>query len=315
MTPNVLAERLAPLLECGEAELAELALPVDELRRLGFQVHDGLVRIPADVEPLDASVIEAGLTSVAKRWLKHLETLQVVGSTSSLLNELARSGSSVHGLVRLAELQLEGRGRRGRNWISPYGNNLALSLGARIAGRPDTLGGFSLCLGLAVADHLDTLEIGEVELKWPNDVLIEGRKVCGILVEVHGGRGYTEAVIGVGVNVRLPAEARAMIDQPVTDLAEFAGPSGTVVSRNRLAAGLISSMVEFMEGFSRRGFAPMAGSFNARHRFHGQTCMVLLGGESVRGKVQGVSELGELLMEVDGQLRRFNHGEVSLRPV
>ena len=314
MSTEAMAGRLAPLLERGEANLADLALPVEKLRRLGFEIHSGIVRIPADVERLEAAAIEAALSHAAKCWLVQLKTYQVVGSTSSLLNEHART-ASVDGLVRLAELQLEGRGRRGRGWISPYGNNLAISLGARIPQRPDALGGFSLCMGLAVADHLETLGLGDVELKWPNDVLIEGRKVCGILVELHAGSRSTEAVIGVGVNVRLPAEARVVIDQPVADLAELAWRSGKDISRNRLAAGLLSSMVEFIGGFSRQGFAPMVQSFDAKHRFHGKTCAVLLGGDTVSGKVQGVTERGELLLEVEGELQRFNSGEVSLRPV
>ena len=154
-----------------------------------------------------------------------------------------------------------------------------------------------------------------MELKWPNDVLIEGRKVCGILVELHAGGRFTEAVIGVGVNVRLPAEARAAIDQPVADLVELSGRSARAISRNRLAAGLLSSMVTFIEGFSRRGFAPMVQSFDAKHRYHGKPCAVLLGGDTVSGKVRGVTEQGELLLEVEGELQRFNSGEVSLRSV
>jgi len=214
-------------------------------------------------------------------------------------------------MVRLAELQVQGRGRRGRSWASPYASNLALSVGARLPQSPDQLGGFSLCIGLAVADRLQTLEAPDVSLKWPNDVLVGGRKVAGILVELHRAGAASEVVVGVGINFRLPEAVRAGIEQPVTDLEE----AGLHLSRNQLAAGLISSLVDYIEVFAADGFPPMTGAFDALHRYHRQTCTVLLGNETVTGKVAGVSNQGELLLEIDGRIRRFSAGEVSLRPV
>jgi BirA family biotin operon repressor/biotin-[acetyl-CoA-carboxylase] ligase len=113
------------------------------------------------------------------------------------------------------------------------------------------------------------------------------------------------------MNFRLPEAVRAAIDQPVTDLQEAHGP----VSRNLVAAGLISSLVDYLEAFAASGFAPMVDAFNALHFYHGRHCTLLLGSESVTGQVAGVTERGELLLKTGDQVRSFNAGEVSLRPV
>ncbi|MGE0624652.1 MAG: biotin--[acetyl-CoA-carboxylase] ligase [Pseudomonadales bacterium] len=305
-----LAARLSPLLAGGSADLADLGIGRDTLLALGFDVLGERVKLPESAERLDDRLIRQQLDRRADRWLTDLEVLQVVGSTSTLLNEIA-AVRSVHGVVRLAELQLQGRGRRGRGWVSPYANNLALSLGARVPQPTEQLGGLSLCIGLAVADRLKTLDVPEVSLKWPNDVLVAGRKIAGILIELHRAGSGSEIVVGVGVNFRLPPEARTAIGQPVTDLEEVHGRP----SRNLVAAGLISSLVDYIDAFAQAGFGPMAEAFNGIHHYHGRDCALLLGNETVMGRVAGVSDRGELLLEVDGRVRSFNAGEVSLRPV
>lgn len=307
--PESLARALGPLLAHGQADLSDLGLEAALLQELGFEVSAGWARIPEGIERLDAQRIEAELSEGARSWLRELLALEVVGSTSTLLNEMVGAGS-LDGLVRLAELQLQGRGRRGRGWMSPYANNLAMSLGARLPQRPDQLGGFSLCAGLAVADRLQLFGVPGVELKWPNDVLVHGAKVAGILIELHGVHGGSEVVIGVGVNFRLPAAVKQAIDQPITDLAD----SGRQLSRNEVAAGLISSLVDFIHGFSEYGFEPMRSVFNDQHRFHGRDCTLLTSGGTLTGRVRGVTGQGELLMERNGRLETYNSGEVSLRP-
>jgi BirA family biotin operon repressor/biotin-[acetyl-CoA-carboxylase] ligase len=308
--PDELTRMLAPLLETGEMPLDELTLDEITLQRLGFHVDAGLVSIPENVERLDDAAIRDCLSDRAHRWVRELSIHQIVGSTSTTLDELA-ARQSVHGLVKMAELQIQGRGRRGRGWFSPYANNLAVSMGAHLPQSPGELGGFSLCVGLAIADLLQGLGIEGVELKWPNDVLIVGKKVAGILIELHTRDEGCEVVIGVGLNFRLPVEARATIDQPVTDLHEV----GVHVSRNRVAGGLISSLVDFIEGYAEHGFGSMIEAYNHLHRFQDQVCHLIIGENRIVGRVRGVSEGGALLLEIDGKVRAFHAGEVSLRPV
>lgn len=307
--PEELSRKLAPLLETGEMLFDEIGLDEASLQRLGFRVDMGMVSIPDSVERLSKEAIRDCLSDKAHDWVVDLSMHQIVGSTSTMLDELA-SRQSIHGLVKMAELQVHGRGRRGRGWFSPYANNLALSIGAQLPQSPAELGGFSLCVGLAIADLLQGLGIEGVELKWPNDVLILGKKVAGILIELHTRDDGSEVVIGIGLNFHLPPEARASIGQPVTDLHEV----GAHVSRNRVAGGLISSLVDFIEGFSVQGFGPMTESFNRLHRFQDRSCFLILGEERLSGRVRGVTEGGALLLEIDGRLRAFHAGEVSLRP-
>lgn len=313
LTPDALREQLAPLLANGQAGLSELGLSEPGLRLLGFEVSEGLVRIPEHVERLDVQVIESWLSGRAKAWLTDLQTFDVVGSTNTLLSEVASTNAArggAHGAVRIAELQVQGRGRRGRNWQSPFGQNLALSLGVRLPLKPEALGGYSLCVGLATADALQGIGVSDVSLKWPNDVLVRGRKISGILVEVFAAGDATDVIIGIGINFRIPAEARQEIDQPLIDLDDLGGG----FSRNQLAGTLISSLIDFSEEFCESGFAPMRGAFDRLHHFHGETCTLLLGDERLSGRVRGVTPSGELELLVGGQIRAFNAGEVSLRP-
>ena len=282
LTPDALQEKLEPLLADGQAELSALEVSESDLRVFGFEISDGLVRIPADVERLDAPTILASLSKRAKAWLTDLQALEVVGSTNTLLGEVASANADhggAEGAVRIAELQVQGRGRRGRSWQS-------------------------------VADALQRIGVPDVALKWPNDVLSRGRKLAGILVEIFGAGSETDVVVGTGINFRIPPEARREIDQPVIDLEELGGG----FSRNELAAALISSLVDFSEGFAETGFAPMRHAFDSLHYFHGQTCTLILGAERLVGSVRGVTSSGELELLVDGEIRTFSAGEVSLRP-
>ncbi len=309
LSPEALQARLMPLLEGGSADLRRLNLAEADLRLLGFEVAGGRASIPSEVERLDAGTINAAMTERARTWVQDLQALEVVGSTNTLLSEQLQK-KPVHGVVRLAELQVQGRGRRGRSWQSPYAQNLALSLGVRLPLKPEALGGFSLCIGLAAADALQSAGVPDVALKWPNDVLVRGRKISGILVEVFGAGPETDVIIGIGINFRIPAAARQEIDQPLIDLHEV----GSGYSRNALAGALISSLVDFAAGFAETGFAPMRRAFDKLHHYHGQTCTLLLGEDRLQGSVRGVTPEGELEMLVDGQIRSFGAGEVSLRP-
>jgi BirA family biotin operon repressor/biotin-[acetyl-CoA-carboxylase] ligase len=303
-----LGTALAPLIRAGELPLAELALDAGTLIELGFEVAGDRVRVPPDVERLSRSRIETVLGGRARSWLRDLTVLDIVGSTSTLVGEMA-AARSVDGVVRLAELQVSGRGRRGRGWLSPYGRNLALSAGIRLPRSPDGLGGFSLAVGLAVAEALDSQGVADLQLKWPNDVLVAGRKIAGILVEIYSGAAGTEVVVGIGINFDLSEAVRRAIDQPVTDLVSL----GHEVSRNRLAAALLSSLADAAEGFAGYGFAPLRETFDALHLYHNRECQLLIGTERVQGTVRGVSATGELLLEIGGHLGWLGAGEVSLR--
>lgn len=303
-----LNEALTRLCDAGELPLSQLPLSAEQLTQLGFTVSSSTAGLPGQLELLDAELIRNSLSSAAQRWLAALDVRKVAGSTNSDL--LARAHSDViDGHIRLAELQTAGRGRRGRAWLSPFGQNLALSVGALMPLEPAQLGGLSLAVGLAVHDALTQASAHDVQLKWPNDVLLGRAKLAGILIELAAHERGTQVVVGIGINVALTRDTQGGIDQAAADLSGTAEP----VSRNLLAAGIISNVLDYLCGFAATGFQPMVRSFNEHHAYHGKPCRLLLGNDVVSGIVQGVSDHGELLLASEGKTLSYASGEVSLR--
>ena len=169
--------------------------------------------------------------------LVHIEVVDEIASTSTelLLRRVQRK--DIHASVLAAEWQTAGRGRRGRKWTAVAGGSLTFSLGWRFDQGAGYLAGLSLAVGVAVIRALEAEGLPGVELKWPNDLIYRHMKVGGILVELNGDAlGPSSVVVGVGLNVRLPATAKHDIDQPVSDLTAVAGRGAAPIDRNRLLA-------------------------------------------------------------------------------
>lgn len=279
----------------------------EPLEDYGLSVRDGQVEPAGGHDPLQPARIRQHLSPQAGSWLRTLTVHPLIGSTNAEL--MARAAQeSVAGHVCTAEVQVQGRGRRGRTWASPFGANLAVSMGLAVARPMAELGGASLVVGLAVLDALETIGTPGLALKWPNDVLRDGAKLAGILIEMARTPG-TELVVGIGLNVTLTPALRARLPQAVADLADLPDRP----SRSDLLAGIVSSVVTFVAEFDRLGFEPFVEAFNDRHFYHGRDSRVLQGPDSVEGRVAGVSARGELILAGASGLQTFNGGEVSLR--
>lgn len=267
-------------------------------------------RLAEPYDYLDAAAVQAQLGARAHHF--RLELLDACASTNTLLLERARAGAP-SGSVIACELQTAGRGRRGNIWLSGLGGSLTFSLLWRFARDAAGLSGLSLAAGLALARALAALGIAQVQLKWPNDLLHAGRKLGGILIEVHGdGPGSTAAVIGVGLNVRLCPNLRDAVTQAVTDLASISVP---VPRRNRLLAVALIELVQVLEQFAGQGFAPLRQEWIARHAHQGKAVTLSSGdGNTVSGRAAGVAEDGALLVETARGMEQFVSGELSLRP-
>jgi BirA family biotin operon repressor/biotin-[acetyl-CoA-carboxylase] ligase len=309
--PDAVARFVARLLRDGHIAQDESPLTSEDAAALGLESTDGLLALPAAWDPLDAHAIRTMLGEQARGWLTRMDVQPAVGSTNAILSERARQGS-IAGQVCMAELQFAGRGRRGRAWFSPLGGNLALSVGFDAGRTPAELGGFSLVVGLAAIDALEAAGFLGLTLKWPNDILLGGAKLGGILIELVQRGAARSVVVGVGLNVRLPDTVRERLDQAVTDLAS-AGCD--LPSRSLLAARLISSIVEFERGFAETGFAPFAPVFDARHAYQGADVVLLQGEHRVEGRVCGVALDGGLRISSPAGERVVHGGEVSLRPL
>lgn len=283
----------------------ELGLEIAAVRGRGY-------RLARPIELLDRERIAVALAPETAAALAQLLVLDTVGSTNGQLmgQRPPRSGL---GIACVAEQQTAGRGRRGRPWVSPFAANVYLSVLWQFELPATALAGLSLAVGVAVADALRRLGAPGVELKWPNDVLWRGRKLGGILVEISGeAEGPTRAVVGVGVNHRMPATDGALIDQDWTDLASAipdAQPSRCV-----LVAALLDRLVGALRQFGASGLAPFLASWDALDGLRGREVVVRTGDQPVAGTALGVAASGALRVLTAAGERQFLAGEVSLRP-
>jgi BirA family biotin operon repressor/biotin-[acetyl-CoA-carboxylase] ligase len=223
----------------------------------------------------------------------------VLGSTMDEARALALAGAS-DGAVVVARRQTAGRGRQGRAWFSPEGN-----LHASILLRPGLpaarLTELGFVVALAVADAVDALlPGGRARLKWPNDVLVGGAKIAGILVELIED---SAAIVGVGVNLGHLPEAALY---PVTSLACLGAAAGVDEILPHLLAALETRLAEWQTG----GFAPVRSAWLARGPAIGETVRVRLGQQTIHGSFAGLDADGALLIATDGEPRRFAAGEV-----
>ena len=275
----------------------------ESLDALGVPVAslDGRLRLADPVELLDSRRIAALLAGSRAR----VEVVPVCASTNSLALDRARAGDP-SGTAVAGEIQTAGRGRHGNRWVAPPGGSIALSMIWQFPAASMPLSGLSLVAGIACLDALDGLGIAGVGVKWPNDLVAQGRKLGGILVEVAG----RAAVVGVGLNVRLPPTLAADLGQPVIDLVSLSAPR----SRNALVAAVARELARSLAGFEQLGFAAYREAWTARHALQGERVRVLPAGRApVEGRAVGVADDGALLVETPSGVERFLSAEVSLR--
>lgn len=256
---------------------------------------------------LDLAALQHALGPLACRF--DADLLAECGSTNAELLARAEAGAA-SGTIVIAEKQTAGRGRQGRSWIAAPGDSLTFSLLWRFA--PHTSpAGLSLAAGLAIANALDKVgpqDTAPIRLKWPNDLIKEGKKLGGILVELVPGAPHA-AVIGIGLNLRLPAGMPDELRAQSTALNSDIDP-------NALLAALLTELLAVLESFAAGGFAALRASWIARHAFENAAVRLLSDFSPPReGICRGVDIDGALLIESGGQIERVLSGEVSLRPI
>jgi BirA family biotin operon repressor/biotin-[acetyl-CoA-carboxylase] ligase len=292
-----------------DAEAAGLAL--ERIKGRGYR----LLERPNFLDP---AAVKARLATLdAERGTATPVTIEVVDEIDSTSSELTRrmARRDIHGVALASELQTAGRGRRGRTWTGVFGGSLTFSLGWQFEQGAGFLAGLSLAVGVAVARALEAEGFAGIALKWPNDLVHRHLKVGGILIEMNGDAlGPSTAVIGVGLNVRLPVEVRKNIEAPVTDLATVAGKKAPPIDRNRLLARLLAELAADLDQYAREGFAPFAAEWQHRHAYQGKLVRLLLpDGAVVTGKVAGVDASGALVLADGPRRTRFLSGEISMR--
>jgi BirA family biotin operon repressor/biotin-[acetyl-CoA-carboxylase] ligase len=267
-------------------------------------------RMPEPIEWLagDAVAHHLGAAAAAAYTICVFDSLD---STNTALMAAALNGAA-DGTLFCTEHQQSGKGRRGRQWHSALGGSLTFSVLWRFENGLQSLSGLSLAVGLAIARAVNRHSRHPARLKWPNDVLVDYRKLAGILVEVQGDlHGAALAVVGIGLNVRLNEAQRDAVDQAVVDLAEM----GVTVGRNQLLADCLLELHAVLTLFRQCGFASLREDWLALDAYAGRPVSLNLpDARSVQGMASGVDETGAfLLRDAQATLRPYSGGEISLR--
>lgn len=284
--------------------VAESGVDIESVKGKGY-------RIPGGLDLLDAARITAQMDPRARALMTGLDILDSVDSTNAEAARRAEQGASA-GLVCTAEQQTAGRGRRGRQWVSPYAGNLYVSLLWEFDQGAAALEGLSLAVGVAVARALRGCDVPGVQLKWPNDVLHGGAKLGGILLEMSGdASGVCRVVIGIGLNVAMPPTAAGAIDQAWTDIRTICGDRHP--GRNRVLAALLNALLPLVADFQQQGFAHWREDWQSLDAFADTPVILHSGGAPLAGVARGVDERGALQLETGSGMQTIYGGEISLR--
>jgi BirA family transcriptional regulator, biotin operon repressor / biotin---[acetyl-CoA-carboxylase] ligase len=287
------------------AKLVHLGLEVHSVRGKGYRLNDKLVL-------LSQEQILGALEQSSRHAIAQFSIFPVIDSTNNFLLEqitptFQLPQGSYH--VCLSEMQTAGRGRRGRQWVSPYGHNLYLSLLTTFHAGTKATEGLSLVVSVALVRTLATFGI-QAAVKWPNDVLVGLYKLAGILIEMRGDPlGTCHLVIGIGVNIKLSKEQLQSIEQPTVTLVEL---GFSLERRNVLVADLIQTLFVVIEEFSAVGFTRFREEWEMADITRNRA-VVVRARDAVHGIGGGVDETGALVLNTAAGIKHINSGDVSLR--
>jgi BirA family biotin operon repressor/biotin-[acetyl-CoA-carboxylase] ligase len=290
--------------------LTALGVAIEALPGRGYRIAEPLTLLTAD------AVRHALPAAVAAR-ISVLEVLPEADSTNARVLAAGRPVGEL--VVCLAEYQSAGRGRRGRRWLAPPGGGICLTVGGRLAAAPSDYASLPAAVGVACAAALEALGVTGIGLKWPNDLLLGEAKLGGILIELRGeANGPATIAVGLGLNVRLGATARAEIvaagGLPPADLASASG--GVTPDRNALAGALITAIAGCIERAPAGLSDAVLAGWRQRDALQGRRVRIDDAGPGRTGIARGLDRSGALLLDAeDGSRQRVTAGEVTLRAV
>lgn len=302
-------EMLGHALGVSRAAVWKMIPRLEELGLEVYAVSGKGYRLAVPFEPLDQHTMLQQLSTDSRQHLAGIEVLRELDSTNRYLLQAAAGGAD-SGSICLAEYQYGGRGRRGRNWASPYGGNIYLSLLWRFNDGTARLGGLSLAVAVALMRLLQELGVEKAGIKWPNDILVEGRKLAGILSDVAGeSNGPCHVVIGIGMNFRMSKNQAAMIEQPWTDLSRF----GLKRGRSEIAGRLIHHLLLVLDSYQKQGLVAFIDEWRQWDLARDNPITICHGEKYREGVARGIDEQGMLLVEHSEGINKYASGEISLR--
>lgn len=269
-------------------------------------------RIPEGLELLDKKKILKYLEPNSRSILQRLDIFDSLTSTNDFLLQTIKEKPSV-AQACFAERQTAGKGRRGRSWYSPFGTNIYLSLLWQFEKDLSQLAGLSLVIAIGVINALQQYGIKDhIGLKWPNDILWQHKKLCGILIETRGEVSEAlNTVIGIGLNVSMPNSMKEKIDQPWVDIKQIT--SGDI-HRNQLAGLILNNLLLVIAQFEQYGIKPFIVQWRQFDLTRDKKISLHTASEKFTGIARGINESGCILLEDSaGKIQHFSIGEVSLR--
>ncbi|MFB6435012.1 MAG: bifunctional biotin--[acetyl-CoA-carboxylase] ligase/biotin operon repressor BirA [Candidatus Malihini olakiniferum] len=292
--------------ELLEMSLVGIKKHIQTIRDWGldvFPVTGKGYRLPEPMQFLDENIIRATLPG------NNISVLPFIDSTNQYL--LDRLDSLNSGDVCVAEYQHAGRGRRRRQWQSPFGANLYLSMFWRLEqGGAAAAVGISLAIGIVIAEVLHRLGAHDVKVKWPNDLYMHDRKLAGILVELLEKTGDSaQLVIGIGINLWMRPSSGQDVTQEWINLQE----AGIEIDRNILGATLIAELGNALEAFEQEGLRSFISRWRAMDNYYNCPVKLIIGEREIQVIERGIDEKGALLLEEDGEIKSYLGGEISLR--
>ena len=276
-------------------KLKNYGIEINSIKGKGYYLRSPLIL-------LDAKAIKAKLNNQEIR----LEVLESVDSTNNYIKPISSPLA-----VCLAEYQTHGKGRIARGWHSPFGQNIYLSVSYKFAKDISELAGLSLVISLAVVKTIKAVGLPSSQVKWPNDVLYNHKKLSGCLIEIQAeANGFCSAIIGVGVNVNMTDDKAHDISQTWTSLREL---SNQYIDRNQLAAILINNITFYLEKFASTGLIKFIEEWQTLDYLFDKQITIQSGGETLTGHAQGINSQGQLLLKLkNGTIRAISSGDASI---
>lgn len=286
---------------------------IEELRKLGYDIeaspHRGYRLLGApDLLHADDLLAWIGRTEIIGR---EIQVFQETTSTNDIVEKMARDGVR-EGAVVFAESQTKGRGRMGRRWVSPPGQGLWFSVLLRPKLRPVAVTQVTILAATAVSRALGEISGLALEIKWPNDLLVRGRKLAGILTELSAEVDSVKHVtLGIGIDVNLTADALpAELRRIATSLRIEAGEE---FSRAEVAAAVLRALDVDYGKVLRGDFASVADEWESRCATLGENVTIDIGDRKVRGRAEDLDDDGALLVRTQhGRLERIIGGDVTV---
>ena len=282
-------------------KLEQYEIPLTSVKGKGYRLDAPLILLdPQKIKNLlDTEIVD-------------IEVLEKVDSTNQYLKRYLLDNKDIR--VCIAEMQSQGRGRLNRQWHSPFGQNIYLSLLYPFQKDISELSGLSLVIALALCHAIETV-IGQKEkmgIKWPNDMVVATQKIAGILIEIQAeSNGFCQTIIGIGVNVNMREADDDKITQAWSSLQQL---SGTYIDRNAVCAELIHQILLYLERFSSFGLSPFITEWQQRDILYKQPVTLISGNQSYSGIGQGIDTHGHLLLKMaDGSILSFSSGDTTLK--